>query len=244
MLMPKCVVGYAGPEGLSGIYIKADECDRQGIKEFLKINFENEWQGACKKVKELYGNCFDSENDWPSGIDIYDWSEGLFVSLPSVMILYDKGEKSDTEFADIAIENTLRLLKKAYPDCSYSGQIAFIDTENNMIQKEVFSAEKDRRNRFDFIADVIESIAENPDVFYDAVTEQLRYEDTVDAWAIDMVDIFHLYEDKINPMSYNRLLEDLSEHICSDEIYDVFEEKINQFSAELSEKRSVSADSE
>ncbi len=184
-------------------------------------------------VKTNYGNCYELENRWPSGIDTYETQDGFLVTFPALYILYEQGTKCDVDAGLNALDSTLTLIKKEFPNVNYYGYVGFVDCENVVHQKELASDEKIRVERYEFIAEAIGQINERLDEYIDNLQDSCYEEkDTDGKWVLDVVNAFHLYEDKVSPSIYNMIMSTVCEYIEDDDVYDIIEDKISEWKEE------------
>ena len=222
MLLHKSIIETISPEGISGLYFMTKEYEKLTIGKRICEIFNSQWLKQCKIVQMTYGNCFEMENRWPSGIDMYVYPEGVLVTFPALYILYNKGLKSDMHAGIEAFEQTLNLIQNEYPDVKYYGYIGFVDLDNNVYQKEIASEEGIRVDRYEFIADAIGKINDEIDKYIDNLRDFCCYEESSLGvkWIWDVVNVFHLYEDKISLSIYNMIMSTAYEYIEEDDEYE------------------------
>lgn len=228
-MIPKSIVKIAGREGISGIYLEADLSRYQEIKNFVCQIFDEKWENACLEVEKQYGNCYEYTNAWPSGIDVYPWNRGLFLTFPALYISFDTGKKCDTKLGIETLKNTLEKVTKEYPGTFYYGLVAFVDLDNHMVQRTFYSQGEKCPKKLEFIEKIVEYINQNKDSFIDCVLDncyEVEDEDSGGKWVDELFDFLHMYEDKIDFSIYDQILSVACEYIEDDNIYDAFEEKI------------------
>lgn len=232
MLLDKSIIKAISPEGISGIYFVINPDEKGKISKHICDVFDLQWKKACAKVEEKYGNCFETENRWPSGIDVYSYADGIFVTFPALYILYDKGRKCDTETAIQALKQMLEQVRTEYRDIKYFGYIGFIDLSNNVFQWEEKSDESIQVDRYPFIADAIERLNENADEFMDVLYD-CCYEnyDSDGHWIMDVFNTLHLYEDRISSSLYEQILSTTGEFL-DDDTYDLLEYMVDDWKNE------------
>lgn len=228
-MIPKSIVKIVGREGISGIYLEADPSRYQEIKNFVCQIFDRQWETACLEVKKKYGNCCEYTNVWPSGIDIYLWNNGLFLTFSALYISFDAGKKCNTELGIAALKNTLKIVTNEYPGTSYYGLVAFIDLENHMVQRTFCSIGKTFPKKLEFIEKIVEYINQNKDSFIDCVLDdcyEFEDEDSDGKWVDELIEFLHVYEDKIDFSIYDQIMSATCEYIEDDDIYYDLKEKI------------------
>ncbi|MGN0485477.1 MAG: hypothetical protein ACI4HI_18210 [Lachnospiraceae bacterium] len=208
---------------------------QQELADFVHTVYQSEWLTACDNVEKKYGNCFEKENDWPSGMDIYKQDFGLFITFPALYLLYDKGNGYDLDFGLQALKNTLDSVSKKFPLQKYQGYIAFLCPDDTVIQQVISSVEDEIPERFEFIAEAIGDINKNLDSYIDVLLECCYEEELDGKWVLDVFQNFHLYKEKIDISVYDRILETVCEYIEDDDIYEQLEDEIDQWKTDVAE---------
>lgn len=226
MLLHKSIIKTISLEGISGIYFLTGNVEKQTVETRMQELFIHQWQEQCRLVESNFGNCYETKNRWPSGVDTYITSEGFLATFPALYILYDNGSKCEVDSGFRALDQTLALMKKDYPAVRYYGYVGFVDLENNVHQRIIESDESIHIERYGFIADAMAQINGRIDEYIDNLLDSCYEERHSDgSWILDVADVFHLYEDKINLSIYNKIVSTIDGEI-DDDVIELLEDKI------------------
>lgn len=170
MYLPDSIGWALEYERVSVIKIFCGDSIKEEVAKFFEETLAEEWEKACKKVEETYG---EPEDDAvPISVKVADF--GVCVNVETVEIRYCYGDYCDLQYGGDALDWALKITKKKYPEIEYEGYIVipWSDTHGGQVDQWAISSTGDVPTGYDFIGKTLNRILKNEEHIWERTDDR------------------------------------------------------------------------
>lgn len=170
MYLPESMGWALEHEGVSTVKILCGDSIKEEVAKYFEERIAAEWEKACQKVEETYGEPEDTS--LPISVSVVDY--GVCVSVATVEIRYCYGDFCDLQYGGDALDWALKETQKKYPEIEYEGYIVipWSDRRSGQVDQWAISSTGNVPDGYDFIGKTLNRILKNEEHIWERVDDR------------------------------------------------------------------------